>query len=45
VAQRIEDMQIRLRSAQPQVEVKVEELFVQAVEPTVAQTLAGQANA
>lgn len=45
VAQRIEDMQIRLRSAQQQVEVKVEELFVQAVEPTVAQTLAGQANA
>ncbi len=45
VAQRIEDMQIRLRSAQPQVEVKVEELFVQAVEPTIAQTLAGQANA
>ena len=45
VTQRIEDMQIRLRSAQPQVDVKVEELFVQAVEPTIAQTLAGQANA
>jgi len=45
VAQRIEQMQIRLRSAQPQVEVKVEELFVQAVEPTIAQTMAGQANA
>ncbi|MDD1508873.1 hypothetical protein [Pseudomonas sp. CNPSo 3701] len=45
VAQRIEDMQIRLRSAQLQVEVKVEELFVQAVEATIAQTLVGQANA
>lgn len=45
VTQRIEDMQIRLRSAQSQVEVKVEELFVQAAEPTIAQTRANQANA
>ncbi len=45
VAQRIEDMQIRLRSAHLQVDVKVEELFVQAVEATIAQTLVGQANA
>ncbi|OLU30388.1 hypothetical protein [Pseudomonas sp. PA27(2017)] len=45
VTQRIEDMQIRLRSAQSQVEVKVEELFVQAAEPTIAQTRASQANA
>ena len=45
VAQRIEDMQIRLRSAQSQVEVKVEELFVQPAEPTITQTRASQANA
>lgn len=45
VAQRIEDMQIRLRSALPRVDVKVEELFVQAVEPAFAQTEANQANA
>ena len=45
VTQRIDDMQIRLRSAQSQVEVKVEELFVQAAEPTIAQTRANQANA
>ncbi|KAB0550795.1 hypothetical protein F7R01_06200 [Pseudomonas argentinensis] len=45
VAQRIEEMQIRLRSALPRLEVKVEELFVQAVEPTVAPALTAQANA
>lgn len=45
VTQRIEDMQIRLRSAQAQIELKVEELFVQAAEPTIAQTRANQANA
>ena len=45
VAQRIEEMQIRLRSALPRLEVKVEELFVQAVEPTVAPALIAQANA
>jgi hypothetical protein len=38
-------MQIRLRSAQLQVEVKVEELFVQAVEQAIAQPLASQGNA
>lgn len=45
VVQQIEDMQIRLRSAQPRVEVKVEELFVQAVEPAAAHTQLDQANA
>lgn len=45
VTQRIEDMQIRLRSAQAQIELKVEELFVQAAEPTIAKTRANQANA
>lgn len=45
VSQRIEDMQIRLRTALPRIEVKVEELFVQAVEPVLAQTEESQANA
>ncbi|XXF10246.1 hypothetical protein M1D96_15510 [Pseudomonas sp. D1-3] len=46
VTQRIEEMQIRLRSAQALGgEVKIEELFVQAVEPTIAQARANQANA
>lgn len=45
VMQQIEDMQIRLRSALPRVEVKVEELFVQPVEPSVAPTEMNQANA
>ncbi|SHM08738.1 hypothetical protein [Phytopseudomonas punonensis] len=44
VTQRIEDMQIRLRCALPSIEVKVEELFVQAVEPAIAQAQFSQAN-
>lgn len=34
VKQKIEDMQIRLRSAVPATSLVVEELFIQAVEPT-----------
>ena len=45
VAHRIEDMQIRLRSALPHVAVKVEELFVQAVEPALANASGDQAYA
>ncbi|TBU89995.1 hypothetical protein [Phytopseudomonas dryadis] len=44
VKQRIEDMQVRLRAAAPKVEVVVEELFVQAVEPAQAQDDSRQAN-